>query len=540
MPAERNLSNVNVGTTANDGTGDLLRDAFIKVNTNANALYNNGQFISFSADSRLVPGFTWFGDRDTGMYRPQSGEIGFALNGVQSLLLKNSGEITWYGDKIATEEYVVTELQKFTGGLASGNIVVNLGNVSGNTNVAVQVNGIPVFASLPTLGNYEGRLAFYNGDVWIYSSYPAGNGAGQAANPDIAREAGSDSRWVRFRGDSTISIGTRIPTSGVEGQQFYETANAKLYFYAQGAWKDTSAVIAQDLPTGIEVLTTLPLVSNPANFEGRTILQTSNNKVYLYRSGNWNLLSSYLDITGSGAGISAGNTFPLVGVSKVGELFRKEGSGEGLYVFDGFNWVTITAYVSDGASLRIPFYSSFPSGDTLSPGTLVYVSNVLYVLNETKTAWNLFTANGTVNIQLQGNSVTNSQLANGSVTALKIVSNVITGDKLVSNTITTRELSDLSVTAVKIAANAVTSTKIAHSSIGAEHLTDGCVTSNNIADGSITASKLSGTAFTPQNISTPNVSSLSTDLGIITSGVLRSSDGKMLVDLNSKIIRIEI
>ncbi|MFY7885043.1 MAG: hypothetical protein ACOVOV_09395, partial [Dolichospermum sp.] len=33
---------INVGTTANDGTGDKVRDAFIKVNSNFGELYDEG------------------------------------------------------------------------------------------------------------------------------------------------------------------------------------------------------------------------------------------------------------------------------------------------------------------------------------------------------------------------------------------------------------------------------------------------------------------------------------------------------------------
>jgi hypothetical protein len=36
MPTSKNLSNVNIGTAANSGDGDILREAFSKINDNFN------------------------------------------------------------------------------------------------------------------------------------------------------------------------------------------------------------------------------------------------------------------------------------------------------------------------------------------------------------------------------------------------------------------------------------------------------------------------------------------------------------------------
>ena len=45
MATSKNLSNINIGTSPNSGDGDLLRDAFIKINEkqdNAYYKYKNG------------------------------------------------------------------------------------------------------------------------------------------------------------------------------------------------------------------------------------------------------------------------------------------------------------------------------------------------------------------------------------------------------------------------------------------------------------------------------------------------------------------
>ena len=63
MPANKNLSNVNIGTSPNSGDGDLLRDAFIKINNNLNSIYDNGQFLTYGSDNNFIPGYSyWFSE----------------------------------------------------------------------------------------------------------------------------------------------------------------------------------------------------------------------------------------------------------------------------------------------------------------------------------------------------------------------------------------------------------------------------------------------------------------------------------------------
>jgi hypothetical protein len=138
MPLQRNLSNVNIGTAANSGDGDTLRDAFTKVNDNLNSLYSGGQFLGFTSDQRLSPGYTWANDKDTGMYRIGPGRIGFSLNGADSLNLNEDGTITWYSAPLATQSYVNNLLTTFTGGINAANITV----VTGSTSANITINDI--------------------------------------------------------------------------------------------------------------------------------------------------------------------------------------------------------------------------------------------------------------------------------------------------------------------------------------------------------------------------------------------------------------
>lgn len=539
MPTQRNFSNVNVGTSANSGDGDLVRDAFTKINENFNSLYSGGQVFGFPTDGRLTPGYTWANDKDTGMYRPGSGRISFALNGIESLSLNEDGTISWFSSPLATQGYVNTQLTNFTGGVSAANISVS---VSGGT-ANVTVNGVPVVSSLPTLGNHEGRIAFYTGDIWIFTSYPTGNGAGLPANPSIARLAGSDSRWVRFRGDNALSVGSVKPATAPEGTIFYETSNTKPYLFISGSWKTLSSVITSSAPSGLEVLTSLPATGSPDNYSGRTVVVGS--VAYIFISGQWRTLSSYVSGGAGSGGISAGTSLPAT--ANAGELFRVTSGSvtpAGLYIYDTA-WRTIPQYTANTVTARIPTLAFLPTDVTYyNPGDLVIVGSATYILNTTKTSWDFFTPNsgsGTITgIALNPAQVGTTELAANSVTGVKIATNTIISSKLVSNTLTTREFADNSVTSAKLAANSITTSKIQDNSITGEKIAANTINGSKIVSGTIGRSQLAPNIFTGVSVSANSLSEISLNLGTITSGVLRSSDNRFVIDLNNKSIRIEL
>ena len=541
MAASKNLSNINIGTSPNAGDGDVLRDAFIKVNKNFNDNYNNGQFVAYGQDQKLLPGYTWDNDRDTGMYHIGTGQIGFSLNGLESLLLNEDGTIKWYNKQLATQDYVTAQLNTFTGGISGANISVS----TGSGNVSVTVNGVPVVSALPTTGNYQGRIVFNNGDVWIYSNYPAGNGTGLPADSSIARTVGSDSRWVRFRGDQAISIGLVRPPIAAEGTTFYETANAKIYMYLSGAWKTLSSLITSSSPSGLEVLVSLPSVGDAGNYSGRTVIVGST--AYIFVSGAWQQLSSYVGANvATGGGISSGILLPPT--ANVGELFRLTiTSGislPGLYIYNGGAWNTLPQYTANTGTASIKTLTGLPLDVRYyNAGDLIIVGGKTYILNTAKTNWDLFTpgANTTVtNIVLNAGQVGTTQLANASITNIKLISNSITSDKLVSNTITTRELSDASVTDVKLAANSITSAKIQSGVITGREIASNSIPGSRLQLGSITSDLLAPGAIAVSKITANNLSELATGAGTITSGIFKSADNKMIIDLNNKFIRIEL
>ena len=537
MPTPKNLSNVNVGTGPNTGNGDLVRDAFIKINNNFNEMYTNGQFIAYGSDTKANPGFAWANDKDTGFYRPGSGKITVSLNGVDSLQMAEDGTFKWFGDTIATQSYVTARINSFTGGVSAANISVS---VSGGT-ANVQVNGVPVVSSLPTTGNYNGRIVFFTGDVWIYSSYPTGNGAGLSANPAIARSAGSDSRWVRFRGDSAVAFGIIRPETAAEGTIFYETANARSYVYLTGAWKTLASIVGSNVTAGLEVVTSLPSVGDPGNYAGRTLVNTTDDTAYIFIGGAWETLSAY--VAGGGGGVPFGGTLPLLG--NVGDLFRKTGTNSGLYIYDYGSWQTLGRYAANAAPAKIPTLASLPTNvSAYDPGSLIIVGTTAYILNTAKTSWDFFTPGGSggtiTGIALNPGQVGNVQLAANAVLSSKLATNTILSYHLTPNVVTTSKIADEAVTPSKIASNAITSSKIQANSITDREIAANSVSGSRITTGSIDKSKLAANVFTGVTISANNLSEISTDLGTIRKGALSTLDGRMIIDLNNRYIRIEL
>jgi hypothetical protein len=565
MPSTQYLSNVNIGASANDGTGDFLRDAFDKTNKNFNSVYNNGQFLAFGSDSRSIPGFAWSIDRDTGMFRPSPGKIVFALNGQESLAISNDGSIKWYGESLATEKYVnakiatvgsggsgggggstnssntiiIREVYGNANALAQVTTIVNVTNIFNVSNVVNAVNGIPVQTVLPTAGNFEGRLSFYNGDVWIFTCYPAGNGKGLTADTTIARLAGSDCRWVRFRGEGSVSVGVTKPAAGFEGQTFYETSTNTLYLYVSGQWKTYTAVIATDAPGGLEIVAALPAVNSPANYQGRTVVNKADNKVYIFKDGSWIDFNTYITPTAS-AILPTGGTLPDVAQSVKGDIFKKTGTGADLYIFDGSAWVTITAYTTAaGSTAGIKTYATLPTNVTgFNAGDLIIVNEVVYILNGTKSKWNILTSGGVVTVSVTAGSISTNELAANAVTAAKIATGAIIAGKIAANAITALEIAAGAIGAEEISANAITAAKIQAGAIGTNQIAANAITGNLIAAGSITAGKLAVGAIDAQSIQAANLAAISANMGTVTAGVLKSQNGKMVIDLNNGFIRI--
>jgi hypothetical protein len=92
-----NVEIVNVGNYANDGSGDPLRTAMLKINRNFSNIYLNGRFLGNISDSKIAPGYSWPNAPRSGMYHSGLGLVGISVDGQEGLVIRNTGSITFNG-----------------------------------------------------------------------------------------------------------------------------------------------------------------------------------------------------------------------------------------------------------------------------------------------------------------------------------------------------------------------------------------------------------------------------------------------------------
>lgn len=165
------------------------------------------------------------------------------------------------------------------------------------------------------------------------------------------------------------------------------------------------------------------------------------------------------------------------------------------------------------------FYVANPAGPGVAPA-------MPFIVRTTST-----TING-VSVPA-GVYITDAFIQNGSIAEAKIGGAAITSAKI----------QDAAIVSAKIADAAITSAKITDAAITTAKINDAAITAAKIADATITSAKIQNAAISLAKIDTAtitNLSSIKADLGTITAGLMQSADGKFVIDLNNKFIRIEV
>ena len=74
--------------------------------------------------------------------------------------------------------------------------------------------------------------------------------------------------------------------------------------------------------------------------------------------------------------------------------------------------------------------------------------------------------------------------------------------------------------------------------VGANQIAANAITAGKIAAGAVTATTIAAGAITADKMTVTSLSSMTSNIGTITAGLLQSADGKMVIDLNNKYISI--
>jgi hypothetical protein len=119
---------VNIGTTANDGTGDELRNAFDKLNDNFNEVYGNNFVTELMLNDNIVG----------------AAELKVTGNGTDGQILKTDGDGTFsWIDNDEGDITAVTAGDGLTGGGTAGDVTLT---VVGGTGITANANDIAITA----------------------------------------------------------------------------------------------------------------------------------------------------------------------------------------------------------------------------------------------------------------------------------------------------------------------------------------------------------------------------------------------------------
>jgi hypothetical protein len=119
-------------------------------------------------------------------------------------------------------------------------------------------------------------------------------------------------------------------------------------------------------------------------------------------------------------------------------------------------------------------------------------------------------------------------LVTGSITGTKIAADAIEADHIATGEIIAAHFATNAVESDAVKAGAITGVKIADSTIEAGNIKANAITADAIKAGEITANKMDITTL----------SSIAANIGTITSGLLKSSDDSIQVDLTNKWIKV--
>lgn len=477
MANTRNLSNVNVGTAPNTGEGDLLRDAFVKINNNFSNIYANGQFLANVTENRGAPGYSWEDDRNTGFYNPEDGVIIASLNGTDSLVMRSNGLILWRGDRLTT----ATELNAAVTGITGGGGGGTGGTESGFT-------GIPLVESLPTDGNFEGRLVLnaQDGEVYIYQ-----NGEWLLFKETLTPDAPSGIEFVNEFPTDNLWEGRTVIKDGV------------LYIYQNGQWNDlldTTTPVASSI-TKVEVVTSLPTSDN---FDGRQVL--FEDELYIFKNGSWVKASNF--ITPTAASISGVEIVTALPTADNFEGRQVLYDGQ-LYIYYNGEFVRASEVITPTAAsvgvVEIINEASLPTTDNFEGRTAFWDEGLWIYVNGAWTNYNTYIA-GTGGTDLGPNSVTGNMIVDGAISATKLAAGSVVAGKIQAGAIGAAEISAGAITSAKIATDAITAGKVAAGAINTRELAAGAITADKIGANQITAGKIAAGAVNADQIAAGAIS----------------------------------
>ena len=401
--------------------------------------------------------------------------------------------------------------------------------------------GIEPVATLPETGDFDGQIKFNTAENKLYR-WDATN---LVWTDDIfSIEAGTVDVASFAAGIEPIKIVTELPVvAGYTGPKLvFLTTDNTIYRYTGSAW--TSGVDTADLegtlPASafdqslrpVEVVGALP---SSENFQGRTVMLTTDNKLYRYTGTAWTAAVPSTDISGQVtdaqvAGLSAAKVTGQLSDAQIAAVAAAKLTGtiSGTQIADAAisavkiaSAAVTTAKIATDAITADVIAAGAITATKISDGAIETAKISAGAITTAKISAGAITAsqisaNAVTADAIAADSITSAKIAAGAVTASEISAGAVTAGAIEAGAVTTAKLAAGAVTADTIAANAITSGKIEAGAITTAKIAAGAISANEIAAGAVTAGKIAANAVTATEIAADSITSAKIATGAIT------------------------
>jgi len=433
MPNTYTINYINVGNTPNDGQGEPLRTAFVKINQNLSNVYslaNDAANVAANAATLAANAAAGGGGGNVSL-------VGYATIGYVSNTISNLVNLTALNNALANLSAV--NLTVLNNALANLNYV-NLG----------QLNSAIANISTVNLGALNNALANVNVTSLPNFTNVINTIAANAAN--VAK----------------VNIVSNLSANGTaNGQAVYNSTNGGLYIWQGNAWISPSAAFTPTANSisGVEIFTTFTLPTGPGDgkdFNGRQGFY--NNNLYIKVGGAWASYNSF--ITGSGT--------PVLSAGIITATELAAGS-------------VIAGKIAAAAITSTEIAAGNITSSLLAANSIIAGKIAAGVITASEIATGTLTAT-----QIAVNAITADKIAANAITADKIAANAVTAVTVAANAVYAAAIQSNAITADKIAANAVTAVSVAANSIYGNSIMAGTITGDRILANSVSGMVLIG------------------------------------------------
>ena len=329
---------------------------------------------------------------------------------------------------------------------------------------AAGIEPVEIVATLPTTGNFAGRIVFLT----------------------------SDNKLYRHNGTAFVST---VPATDITGQLVAtQIADAAI----------TTAKFASGIAP-VEIVGTLPTTNN---FEGRTVYLTTDDKLYRFNGTAFVSTVPATDVTGA---LASAQIASLEAAKLTGQITSTQITDDAITTPKIAAGAVTASEIAAGAITTAKIAAGAITTATIAADAITADKIAAGAITATELAVDSVTAGA-----IAAGAVSTSELAAGAVTAAKVSAGTITATEIASGAITTAKIAAGAVTATEIAAGAVTATKLAADSVTAGAIAAGAVSTSELAANAVTATQIAADAVTTDKIAAGAVTAPEIAAGAVT------------------------